>query len=732
MSVHPQEKTMNQTNELDLIWIINVLWRRKWLIISLVLLALVVSIVVLNNLPPVYKATTTILIEQSKSGTLSEYSMLMAAERLALTYSQIITSRPILEQVIFDLNLKTTVEKLEDKITVQPVSDTQLIKITVTNSSPYQVFMIANSIAETFIEYIDALSAENYAQALRDVQLSMDQKQNEIDAILPEIDLQNQAKADLEAEINRLESLLSDNRTSLLTLQENVRSLELIISQLNNKIRVIEPAHIDNPTANRDYNASLILFFEQDLVSASTNYSGQVSDLILQIYGPMLERDAFLVEVIDRLDLDLSPALLGAKISYTTIPDTQFLQVNVSDDDPSQAILIADTVAEVFIDQNLAALNQPYSNRLTNLETDISEVTAQIELIQEEMNSNNSMIIPIDLELDRLERELSTKYSDLRELQTSHDQYIFDAKRSANTIVITEPATQPNSQSQNSILYIGLSAVVACALGAGLTFLLEQLEDRVRTQEDIAKLLDQKPIGVVGHMEKGKDKLILGPNSSPFVAEDFRKLSAVIRQAIEGVPLQKLLVTSPNPGEGKSTVAANLAIVLAKTGNQVILVDADLHRPQVEFLFNLNPEIGLSEYLSSNIKIAPLKTTSYQNLQVLSSGESPDDASELLSSTKLGYILENLASKADLVIIDSPPLLTLADASFLTPLVDGVLLVINSGSTERKAAVEAMALLKMAKIQFVGIVLNGVTTRSHSYYRYYDQEHKKPEKVTLE
>ena len=237
---------------------------------------------------------------------------------------------------------------------------------------------------------------------------------------------------------------------------------------------------------------------------------------------------------------------------------------------------------------------------------------------------------------------------------------------------------------------------------------------------------DGGKVGVIGHIEKGKDKLIFGPNSSPYVAEDFRKLSAIIRQSIEGVPLHTLLVTSPSPGEGKSTVAANLAISLAKTGSQVILIDADLHRPQQEYLFNLDAEKGLAEFLASRRKIAPLNDTAHQNLQVLTSGEAPVDAIELLSSPRLGNMLNTLTSKADLVIIDCPPLLTLADASFITPLVDGVLLVINSDVTEKKSAVESMALLKMTRFSYMGIILNDVAARQHSYdhYRYYDQEHK--------
>ena len=719
---------MEQNNQLDIIWILNVLWRRKWLIVGLVFLALATSIIMVRQLPPEYQASTTIMIEQSKSSNLNEYSMLMAGERLALTYSQIITSRPILEQAIADLNLSLTVEELEEKITVQNISNTQLIKITVTNASPHQVYMIANAIAETFIDYIETLTADNYARTLSDIQLSIDEKQSEITRIIPQIDSQNQEKADLEAEVARLESLLTDNRTNYQTLQSDAQNLELTITQLNNKIRVVEPAHIDVPLGYQTYTASLMMFFDQDIIVGSSNNSGRISDLILQVYGPMLERDYLLDEVIDRLGLRTTSATLGAQISYAAIPNTQFLQLFASDTDSSQAILIVDTVADVFIDQNLSSLSEPYTVRLTNLEADMSEITTQMNQIQAEINRNNSLIIPIDLYLERLLSELNTKYSDLRELQARHDQYILEAKQSTNSILITEPASLPTAQSKNNLLYVGMAIVVAGILGVGAAFLLEQIGDKVRSQHDINALLDQKPISLIGHIEKGKDKLTLGINSSPHVAEDFRKLGALLRPAMEDVPLRKLLVTSPSPGEGKSTVAANLAISLAKTGSTVILVDADLHRPQLEYLFNIQSDKGLSEFLSTKRKIVPLVETEHQNLRLLTSGELPDDATALLSSPKLGNVLDDLASKARILIIDCPPILTLADTSFLTPLVDGVLLVIEAGKTKRKSVVEAMALLKMAHIPFTGVVLNNATTQPGGYYHYYEKEYRKVNK----
>jgi capsular exopolysaccharide synthesis family protein len=721
---------MDQSNELDLIWIINVIWRRKWLIIGLLALAIFVSGAVMLYLPPTYKATATLMIEPSEKSTTSEINVLMAGERLALTYSQIIVSLPVLEQVVEELKLDITAGELERTITVQPIQDTHLLRVSVTNASPIWAVLQTNAIAEQFISYVDTLAAESYKKSLGYVQENIDQKQAEIDDVLVDIETQNNQHAELESILTELELQLTDNRDSYQILQQNAQALELSITQDTNKIHVVEPAQIENPGGYPPYTAVLLLFIDQDFISTNIASTEQLSTLIAQIFGPMLLRATLLDTVINQLELSDSPETLQERISFATIPGTQILELRVRDEEASVAIQIANTIASVFIEQLQRTLAEPYFVRLRAIESELNELTVQMADIQSEIKSISTSKSAVESELERLNNELTTKYMDRRELQNTHDQLVFEAERSANTVVISEPASQPSKQSQNSILYIGLSSIIACGLGAGLAFLLEHLEDKVRTQEDVAILLDQKPIGAIGHIEKGKDKLILGTNYSPLVAEDFRKLSAIIRPAIEGVPLHKLLVTSPNPGDGKSTIAANLALVLAKTGSKVLLVDADLHRPQLDKLFDIESNRGLSGLLSSNRNTTPIQITQHPNLMVLPCGDLPDDAIELLSSPKLGNALDTLAAKADLMIIDCPPILTLSDASFLTPLVDGVLLVINSGRTERKAAVEAMALLKMAKIQFTGIVLNGITTRSHSYYHYYGQEHQISESKT--
>ncbi len=393
---------MDQGNQFDLIWIFNVIWRRKWMIIGLLALALLVSGAVMIYQPPVYKASATLMIEPSEKSTASEYSVLMAGERLALTYSQIIVSRPVLDQVIEELGINVTVSQLERMITVQSIKDTHLLRISAANVSPIWAVKITNSLAEKFIAYVDTLAAESYNQSLSYTQQSIDLKQGEIDGVLSEIESKNSQDAELEISLSELELRLAENRDDYQTLQQNSQTLESSITQYTNKIHIIEPAYIESAGMTPPYTALLLLFFDQDILTGNLAYTDQVSDLIAQIYGPMLLRDALLEQVAIQLEINISPETMREGISVATIPGTQFLELRVSDNDASQAVQVANTIASVFIQQNQSSLAEPYNDRLQTIELEMEQLTTQMEEIQNEIKSLSASQTAVELELERL------------------------------------------------------------------------------------------------------------------------------------------------------------------------------------------------------------------------------------------------------------------------------------------------------------------------------------------
>lgn len=215
-----------------------------------------------------------------------------------------------------------------------------------------------------------------------------------------------------------------------------------------------------------------------------------------------------------------------------------------------------------------------------------------------------------------------------------------------------------------------------------------------------------------------KSPLVVLSEPQSAAAEAFRTLRTNIQFASLDQSLHMLTVTSVGVDEGKSEVAANLAITMAQAEQRVILIDGDLRRPALHTLFGLTNEHGLTSMLfAPEGSAAPLQQTSVPGLQLLSSGPLPPRPADILGSRRMGDILHSLRDVADVIIIDTPPVLAVSDTVVLAPRVDGVLLVMQAGRTRREHARQARTVLDKAKANIVGVVLNGAElTQASGYY----------------
>jgi len=191
-------------------------------------------------------------------------------------------------------------------------------------------------------------------------------------------------------------------------------------------------------------------------------------------------------------------------------------------------------------------------------------------------------------------------------------------------------------------------------------------------------------------------------------AEAYRTLRSNILFAGVEKPIHTLLISSPMAGEGKSLTAANLAVVLAQSGQRVLLVDADLRRPSQHTLWNLPNERGLSSAMLDATQLAapPIQATPVENLSVLTAGPTPPNPADLMISKQMNALLETLARLADTVLFDAPPILVATDAPLLASKLDGLLLVIKAGTTRRDHAERAKEILERAHVRVIGAVLN--------------------------
>jgi capsular exopolysaccharide synthesis family protein len=190
-------------------------------------------------------------------------------------------------------------------------------------------------------------------------------------------------------------------------------------------------------------------------------------------------------------------------------------------------------------------------------------------------------------------------------------------------------------------------------------------------------------------------------------AEAYRTLRTNIQFSSLDRPLKTLLITSTAPDEGKSTTLANLAVTMAQAEQRVLIVDCDLRRPSLHSIFGLSNELGLtSAILEQEPGELPIQATAVPGLSLLASGPLPPRPADLLGSRRMGAMMERLRAAADIVLIDTPPVVAVTDAAVLAPQVDGVLLVLQAGHTRRDRAREARQILEKVKAHIIGVVLN--------------------------
>jgi len=291
---------------------------------------------------------------------------------------------------------------------------------------------------------------------------------------------------------------------------------------------------------------------------------------------------------------------------------------------------------------------------------------------------------------------------------------------------VLAPAIYPlQPSSPNKKLNIGLGIFVGLALGIGLALLRERLDDRLRSRADLEDNAGVPVLAVIpkvpGWRKKSDARLVTATEPKSAVAEAYRTLRTGILFASVQRGIKTVMVCSPLAGDGKTTTATNLAVVLADGGKRVILLSADLRKPRVHQFFGMENDKGVSNILAGELQPwESLGDQTIDNLRVLPSGPVPAKPAELLGSERMGELIAGLREVADFVIIDTAPVLLVADAAALSPLVDAVLLVANAENSTRSAVAHARERFEQVDAPLIGAVLNNFDpTRARAYtYRY--------------
>lgn len=420
--------------------------------------------------------------------------------------------------------------------------------------------------------------------------------------------------------------------------------------------------------------------------------------------------------------------------SISTATQPQLLRISVNERDALLAQAIANEVANQLIAQGPVAEQQAQAQtehefiqkQLMNLRTQIltGQDTVQVIATQAAIENDPETLKDLNARLASMQEKVDgwqRNYAALLELANRGSDLYVTVLAPANL-----PAA-PISPNVPQIILIG--ALLGFLVSCGLIYLFEYVDDTIKDAENAQRVLGKPALGAIIRIpgiRNASDGLIAMKQPRSPVAEAFRVLRTNLRYSGIENPGGAMMVTSAGPGEGKSTTAANLAVSLAQVGKKIVLVDADLRRPSVHKLFGLKNDVGLSD-LFSNEGVSldrVLQKTSIDSLQVITSGSLPPNPAEMLDSRLMTQILASLRQNADLVILDTPPTLPVADASIIGSRCSGTVLVVDSGKTRTEIARRAIATLERANVKVVGIVLNkmGAKQASGYYYYYYGQK----------
>ncbi len=492
----------------------------------------------------------------------------------------------------------------------------------------------------------------------------------------------------------------------------------------------------------RVYEASATLLVNQAQNPGVVAYNDVLtSERLTKTYGELIRKRPVLEDALAQLKLPYSPERLNEMLSVRIVQDTMLLELKAENTDPQQAADIANVVARAFIGESRsaqmgqAALSKDaLREQLQNLEASIRATSSQIDKLGAAPEDHTPEAR--QAEIDRLQTALTQyqlTYSQL--LKSEQDMRLAEA-RAFSSVSVAEPAVMnPVPVRPKVVQNVLLATLIGLMLAAGVALLIEYADDTVKTGEDVTEALGAPALGYVMRLEKKEARALvsmveMGGNSP--LAESFRVLRTNLQFSLLDRPGRTILVTSAGKGEGKTSATINLGLVMAEAGKRVILVDADLRRSCLHRFFGLQNSVGLTTALldSSLLHSEAIQSTGIPGLMVLTSGPMPPNPSELLGTPHMATLVELLKSRAEVVLFDGPPMLPVTDPAVMAPLMDGVLVVVEAGSTRSGALARVRETLERASGsgKLLGAVLNKITPESGDYqYRYYYRYYSDPE-----
>jgi capsular exopolysaccharide synthesis family protein len=687
---------------------LHVLRKHRWVILAFLLGTLSFAVLYSYTRTPLYAAVASLQIDREISPIMDSTSFWMSyrwdAEFLE-TQIKLIKSRSMARRVVMvDDELRSMVSPTKTRgmdpdevyagpiavalsgLAVEPIRMTRLVEIQYYSSDPVQAQRLANEFAEQFIQSSRESRYETTQEATAFLAEQVERIQDEIKT--KEVELQRYGS---QVEI------LSPN------------AQDSIVAQ---KLESIAGAQIQ---AQRDR-------IDKEIVYRDLQQAGSEGKSALLAHPLLSQLQSELVALRQRHEE------LSSKYKPDW-PEMVLLQRQI--EGKNERIK---EERERVQSEMLAVARNDYQMALQREQSFNQQLAVQKKQTSE-LNQNAIYYNTLKLEIDNQKGLLDTLLK--RQSETGVQARLQGAKTSNITIV--DRAMLPKSPYfPNHFQNILLGIIAGLGLGVGAAVLLNYLDNSVKSPDELYRVTQLPALGVVPKMmAQPKRKLLAGKsgNGDGSIAlsfadplnqqrqSDFAEAFNLIRSSVllssMDNPPRSILVTSSVPSEGKTTTAINLAISMAQTDKNVLLIDADMRRPQLHRAFRLSNRVGLSKLLSGQARPnQAIQKSSIKGLLVLTSGPVPPNPSELLSGRRIRNLMTGCQKVFDMVIIDSPPALSFADAFHLAVLVDGVILVVEAGETPREVLLRGRQRFDEVHARILGVVLNKAEMQKEDYYYY--------------
>ncbi len=645
----------------------------------------VVAVVLTLMTRPVYRATARLLIESPTASYNAIDTSNPLSGILALSQPQSVKTQV---EVLQNPDLQGQVVKTVGPValTVKQVEDTNLLEASAEATDPKMAAAGANKLLHLYIDqdtnqslgemrsasdFARRKEAEAHAQVARAAgQLEAFRNKNHIAEINAERQVQIQRQANLTNDVETATSNLNAYQSQAATLRGQLAHLPATITA---EVRTT------NTTAKTKQDHLADLKLEREGLTQSGGFTNQAPRIVA---------------------LDAQIKALGAQIkAQPALASTETISPNTRRDD------LAKTLADLQV-------------QIASVQTVLAHKKQDLETAKAMVNHYASW----DTALNRLTFGVNSAAAQDKMFQDKLTDLSLREQAHHSTARIEQAAQQPGAPVRPKKAYdIILGALFGLFVGICLALLQEFLDDRINTVEDATRILALPSLGNVPALSAADARLLPQMKGLDPASESYRILRTNIQFVTVDTPLRTLLVTSSSPGEGKTTTAANLAFAMVMDGKRVILVDTDLRRPSLHKLLELPTMPGVTDVLLERAALddALLTHAELPFLSILTAGSTPPNPSDLLNSRRFRTLVGELAGRADMVIFDSPPVTAASDASILGSQMDGVILVLENGSTRKAAARHSLELLRNGRATILGVMYNKMRAIHGGGYYYY-------------